>query len=132
MQLILSGNTDMNVIRHVIYFVQKQYENSVRRVLFIDTRETLYQNESSLESERNDIVRRYIEEVTIETSMTTRAKLHIDIPRLISERLEVHESDDLIIDMTTGETYTSNILYATASLSKIRNLFFLYMNEDQW
>jgi hypothetical protein len=127
MILILSGNPNLGTIRNVIYFVNNYFDQQINKICFVDSNETLNDREGkSLESERNNIVRRYIgSKIAIESQVIEKNDLHIDIPKMLSNHLKIYGEDNIVIDLTNGTKYISNVLYASASLSKIKNLFFL-------
>lgn len=50
---------------------------------------------------------------------------------MLSNHLKIYGEENIVIDLTNGTKYISNVLYASASLSKIKNLFFLYVPLDK-
>ncbi|MEW6456731.1 MAG: hypothetical protein AB1410_08490 [Acidobacteriota bacterium] len=133
MELIISGNPNLRTIRSVIYFAHLHYNQQIEKVYFIDSEGFLYDRDSnSLEGQRNEIVRKYIKsDVKIESRFIKKEDLHQEIPRLLSEQLRIYDKEQIVVDLTNGTKYISNILYASASLSKIRNLFFLFIPSDK-
>ena len=129
MELILSGNPNINTIRSVIYFANLSFDKKLEKVYFFDSKESLYDKKGEpIEHIRSELIRHYIaRNVKIESIVLEKEKLHQEIPKLISEQLKIYDKDKMIVDLTNGNKYVSSILYASASLSKIKNLFFLYI-----
>jgi len=124
MQLIISGNPNLGAIRNVIYLASKHYQGKIRKVLFIDNETSLQKDGLSVEGQRNEMVRSYIEDVTIESIPVKRENLHEKIPKLLSEKLQVYKRSEIVIDLTNGDKFITSALYASGSLSQIDNLFF--------
>ncbi len=136
MLLILSGNPNLATIRSVVYFANEHYGCKIRQILFLDTKQTLISPSGNLiEHERNQIIREYFDRknqtVSIRSDDITEEPLHIRIPAIISEQLKIFSADDLIIDITNGTKFISNILYAAASFSRIQNLFFVSVAKER-
>ena len=131
MQLIISGNPNIGTIRNVIYFANKHYEGMIKKVLFIDNESSLYNNGVSIESDRNEVVRNYIKNVSIESKVIEKSIFHDEIPKLLSDQLRLYNNDEIIVDLTNGNKFISSVLYASASLSRIKNLFFLFVSFDK-
>ena len=133
MELIISGNPRLETIRGVIYFAHLRYNKQIKKVYFIDSEGSISdQDGNSLEGKRNEIVRKYIkEDVKIESQLIKKEDLHQEIPKLLSEQLRIYDKDQIIVDLTNGTKYISSILYATASLSKAGNLFFLFVPKEK-
>jgi len=135
MELILPGNPNLGTIQNVIYFVKAYYKNktdkNISKVLFIDTEESVYKAGENIEGVRNEIVRRYLGKVQIESIMINQEDVHQIIPNIISNQKALYKADEIIVDLTNGNKFISNILYASASLSQIKNLFFLYVAYDK-
>ncbi len=131
-ELIIAGNPNINTIRNVIYFANKTYEN-IEKVYFLDSEDSLHQwDGSSVEPQRSDFARNYIKkDVEISHKIFERNLLHQEIPKLLSEQLKIYKNNQIIVDFTNGDKYISGILYASASLSKIENLFFIYVQFDK-
>jgi hypothetical protein len=125
MQLLLSGNPNLNTIRSVVFFANQHYYSNITKIHFIDSNGTLHVNNQSIEGKRNSIVREFIPSATIESTIIETSHIHTEIPKLISEQLKMYSVDDIVVDLTNGTKYISNVLYASASLSQIKNLFFL-------
>ena len=132
MQLIISGNPNLGAIRNVIYLANRHYQENLRKILFIDNDTSLQEDGISIEGQRNEMVRSYIRDVTIESILIRRENLHEKIPRLISEKLQIYKHSEIIVDLTNGDKLISSALYASASLSQIENLFFLTVNRDKF
>ena len=128
MLLIIPGNPNLENIRNVVYFANMHYDRKITHILFIDTKSSIMKEDKSIEGERNIFVRKYIPKAIIETSLNTKEELHIEIPRILSEKLLLFSESDIVVDLTNGNKYVSNILYASASLSKITQLFFLFVS----
>jgi len=133
MELIISGNPRLETIRGVIYFAHLRYNQKIEKVYFVDSEGSLSDRDgNSLEGKRNEIVRKYIkEDVKIESRLIKKEDIHQEIPRLLSEQLRIYDKDQIIVDLTNGTKYISSILYASASLSKIGNLFFLFVPKEK-
>jgi len=133
MELIISGNPNLRTIQSVIYLAYLHYNGQIEKVYFIDSEGSLYDKDgNSLEGQRNEIARKYIKsDVKIESRFVKKEDLHQEIPRLLSEQLKTYAKDQIVVDLTNGTKYISNILYASASLSKIRNLFFVFIPSDK-
>ncbi len=132
MQLILSGNPNLDTIRSVVYLANKHYENQINSVLFIDNKGTLFsQKDEPLESKRNDFVRHYINHVSIESVVIEREDLHQRVPQLLSSKLSTYGPSKIIVDLTNGDKFISSTLYASASLSKVEHLFFLILDRSK-
>ena len=133
MELIISGNPRLETIRGVIYFAHLRYNKQIKKVYFIDSEGSISDQDGiSLEGKRNEIVRKYIkEDVKIESRLIKKEDLHQEIPKLLSEQLRIYDKDKIIVDLTNGTKYISSILYASASLSKIGNLFFLFVPKEK-
>src|SRR5262245_16552149 len=110
MILILSGNPNLGTIRNVIYFVNNYFDKQIDKICFLDSNETLNDREGkSLESERNNIVRRYIgSKIVIESQVIEKNDLHIDIPKMLSNHLKIYGENHIVIDLTNGTKYISN------------------------
>ena len=57
--------------------------------------------------------------------------MHMDIPRVLSGKLNLFSEDQIVVDLTNGHKYISSILYASASLSEIVQLFWLTVDRDK-
>lgn len=133
MELILSGNPNLKTIKNVLFLVTKTYQEKgeINKVLFIDYDGSNEKDGVSIEGERNKLVRKFIGVNTrIESVILSSASLAGCVPKLISEELKVYKQEQIIVDLTNGTKQISNILYASASLSRIKNLFFLYVPRD--
>lgn len=132
MQLILSGNPNLDSIRSVVYFANEEFEKSIKKVHFLDNEESLRNEEGeSIEAERNEFVRECIPDVRVTSTLISRSNMHLKIPQILSKELEVYDRDDIVVDLTNGTKSISSVLYASASLSKIPNLFFLSITPDK-
>jgi len=132
MLLIIPGNPNLKTIRNVIYFANNNYDRKITHVFFIDTKQSLYDRENKpLECRRNSIVRQYIPKARIESSLHEKGELHVEIPKILSEKLKLFDEENIIVDLTNGNKYISNILYASASLSKISKLFFIFVDPSK-
>ncbi|MHA1757990.1 MAG: hypothetical protein ACTSVV_14550 [Promethearchaeota archaeon] len=136
MELILSGNPNTDTIKNVLYFVNKRFENKIKKVCFIDTIKPIYNsNEKTLKQqkfERENYVKCYLgEKVSIEIKSLEENELHIKIPEILKEQLKLYKKSEIIVDLTNGTKYISNILYATACFSQIENIFFLFIPYDK-
>jgi len=133
MELIIPGNPNLRTIQSVIYFAHLHYNQRIEKVYFIDSEGSFSDSKgNSLEGQRNEIVRKYIKkDVKIESRLLKKEVLHHEIPRVLSEQLRIYDKDQIVVDLTNGTKYISNILYASASLSKITNLFFLFVPREK-
>ncbi len=131
MQLILSGNPNLRTVDSVVYFASATFSEPIDKVHFLDTAATLYRDGQSIEGERNDLVRRHLRSASIVTSLIDPEDIHLAIPRIMSEELRAWGKDRIIVDLTNGTKSISNVLYASASLSKISNLFFLSVSRER-
>jgi energy-converting hydrogenase A subunit M len=146
MQLIVSGNPNTESIQKVVYLANKFYSGQITKVLFIDNISSVedergnlihkgslfdYQG-NSIEGKRNEIVRHYIHNVSIESTLVERGDLHQAIPKILSDKLKIYDRSQIVVDLTNGDKYISSTLYASASLSQIDNLFFLVVNKDKF
>lgn len=134
MILILAGNPNLKTISSVIYFVKASFEQSIEKVCFMDDKDNSLRDKEghSIEGQRNDIVRHYIgSKANIESQLIEKSDLHIEIPKMLSKHLQLYGEEQIVIDLTNGTKYISNVLYASASLSKIRKLFFLYVPREK-
>jgi len=131
-ELIIAGNPNINTIRNVVYFANKTYDN-IEKIYFLDSEDSLHQwDGTSVEPQRSNFARKYIgKDVEISHKVFERDLLHQEIPKLLSEQLKIYKNDQIIVDFTNGDKYISGILYASASLSKIENLFFIYVQYDK-
>lgn len=136
MQLILSGNPNIATIQNVVCLANKHYENKIDRIFIIDNetsfKESGKETGKSLESARNEIIRGYIDNATIETTVIPKELLPKKIPEILSKQLQNYGCSEIIVDLTNGDKYISSTLYASASLSQIRNLFFLFVSRDKF
>lgn len=134
MELILSGNKNIETIRNVIYFVDKNYNNKLDKIYFIDSETSIYdKNNEPIEHERNKLVRECTSKsIKIQSIIIKKEELHDKIPELLSEELSFYDKDNIIIDFTNGQKYITSILYASASLTKIKNLFFLTVAPNKF
>ena len=89
MILIIAGNPNIYNIRNVVYFSNKYYDNKIERIHFIDTEASIINEGESIEGKRNSKIRQYLPKVSIESSVHEKEELHIDIPRILSEKLKV-------------------------------------------
>ncbi len=146
MQLIVSGNPNIKSLQKVVYLANKFYSGQITKVLFIDNVSPVedergnpvhhgslfdYQG-NSIEGQRNEIVRQYIHNVSIESTLVDRGDLHQVIPKILSDKLKIYDRSQIVVDLTSGDKYISSTLYASASLSQIENLFFLVVNRDKF
>lgn len=134
MELIMCGNPNLNTVRNVIYFANSYFgEEKINKVFFIDTDDSNCDDQGeSLEGERNAIAKHYLgNKITISSQEISKQDLHIKIPEIISKEMLHYSVEDLIIDMTNGKRIMSSILYAAASLSKLNNLFFLFVKHGK-
>ncbi|MDI9395017.1 MAG: hypothetical protein QM426_06225, partial [Euryarchaeota archaeon] len=131
MELIMSGNPNLSTIIGVTYLANKKYRNEnkkIEKVLFIDTAESLYdtKKEKRVEPRRSEFIKKCIcRSVSIEAIELEIEGFHQSIPKHISEQLKLYPRSEIIVDLTNGTKYVSSILYASASMAKIENLFFL-------
>lgn len=118
----MSGNPNLSTIIGVTYLANKKYRNEnkkIEKVLFIDTTK-------SLDPRRSEFIKKCIcRSVSIEAIELKIEEFHQNIPKLISEQLKLYPRSEIIVDLTNGTKYVSSILYASASMAKIENLFFL-------
>jgi hypothetical protein len=117
----------------MLFILHLRYNQEIEKVYFIDSEGSLSDRDgNSLEGKRNEIVRKYIkEDVKIESRLIKKEDLHQEIPKLLSEQLRIYDKDQIIVDLTNGTKYISSILYASASLSKIGKLFFLFVPKEK-
>lgn len=127
----MSGNPNLSTIIGVTYLANKKYRNEnkkIEKVLFIDTAESLYdtKKEKRVEPRRSEFIKKCIcRSVSIEAIELEIEGFHQSIPKHISEQLKLYPRSEIIVDLTNGTKYVSSILYASASMAKIENLFFL-------
>jgi hypothetical protein len=129
-ELIMSGNPNLNTIKSVTYFANRKYSNEnkkIEKVFFIDTSNSLHDKKNEdIELKRIEFVRNCIEEsIYIQSKKIDVNEFHKIIPKIISDQLKSYSKNDIIVDLTNGNKYISGTLYASASMSKIKNLFFL-------
>lgn len=65
-QLILSGNPNLDAIRNVVHFASREFDKSIEKVHFIDNEHSLQDGEGgTVEAERNGFVRECIPGVQV-------------------------------------------------------------------
>lgn len=132
MQLILSGNPNLNSIQNVVYLANEYFDQCIEKVHFIDNEHTLRDREGGkIEAERNNFVRECISGVQVTSTQISLSKKHLRIPQILSRELEIYSRNEIIVDLTNGTKSISSVLYASASLSKIPHLFFLSIDREK-
>lgn len=125
--LIVPGNPNLETLASVLVIVQKHFSSPLDSVFLIDTDgSTTGKNGESLESQRNELIRRLTHtHVLIAQRSFAAETLAMAIPRAVSEELSRVPPERVVVDLTNGTKTMSSLLYATASLLQLERLFFL-------
>ena len=132
MELITSGNPNLETIKTVLAIVSREYKDRVDKVLFIDNEYSIKDiNGNSIEGERNNIVRAIFgKNIKIESVLIDLRDIHTEIPKILCDQLKNYSKSEIIVDITNGNKYISSILYASASLIKVDNIISIIKGND--
>ncbi len=120
MELITCDNLNMATMRNVLYLANERFPE-IDGVFFLETAPC------AKLVERNVAALDYLGSgVELSQRRFDPARLHSELPAVLAHRLrKAGGRERLVIDMTNGTKMMSSVLYASASLLKIPNLFFL-------
>lgn len=103
------------------------YENKIEKIHFIDIPETIDEEKRDLfESQRKSVIRRYLGDyIKVESTPFKLNSFHSEVPKFFSDQLERYNKDQIIVDLTNGTKYMSNVIYASACISQIEKMCYL-------
>jgi hypothetical protein len=124
MELITFANPNRRTTESVCFFAKLKYPN-LQRIYFIDVAVEITYS-------REEVAREYMDsEIEVASRQLAHEELASGVPKLLISRAKANGAKErLVIDMTNGTKEMSSILYASASLIRVPNLFFLTVNVN--
>ncbi len=125
MELITCDNPRIETMRTVLYVARLRFP-AIDKVFFIET------TPSKKLVERTQAALDYLgSDLQLGQRCFAPDRLHSELPGLLADRMRhAGGRDRLVVDMTNGTKMMSSVLYASASLLKIENLFFINVDYD--
>lgn len=128
--LIIAGSTNVDNMANVFYVANK-YFGKIKRIFILDTPEALKEIKK-----RTKYIHEIIGGDAIVISRTVKdEEVQKIVPQIVSEALSSTEGDaeeNVVVDLTNGKRRVTTVLYAAASLSKIQNIFYLFVPPQNW
>jgi hypothetical protein len=126
--LITAGNIRMLTFEIVCRAVQAYWPDGVGFVHVFDTQESF----DLAEEKKRDLLLREIfgPQLEIRSSLVDEDNLQTQIPNKMSQILETFSIDQILVDLTNGQKFVISVLYATASISRIKRIYSLLPKVD--
>jgi hypothetical protein len=124
--LITAGNINTNTFSGVCYAISQVLTSDIQVIHILDTEESAQKAELVA---RNQIIRKYLNNVEIRSSLINDKDLQQNIPARISALIREFGVENVYVDLSNGQKLLTGVFYAVATISQIPNIYAIQLSS---